>query len=356
MDFILKEWILTASAAGFVLTSAYIGHPPDFSIPEMEVLFILLALFVSVRGLQCSGLFSACAQHMEKTRLVFPALVMTTFFLSMLVTNDAALMAVVPLTLAMQVRRRDVLVILEALAANAGSALTPFGNPQNLFLYWFYNLHPAVFVSTIMPFSLVFLVLLLAGALALNARLPATLPAAVKTSMGPLTWSYLALLAVVLMTILHILPVYAVLLVLVFAMMRDRRALRVDYALLLSFLFLFGLAENIRILLASEIVHPEHVFLLSAMASQVMSNVPATLLFAKLTPNWEALLWGVSTGGFGSLFGSMANLIAYRLYVMHDSTDNPALFTLKFLLMGYMAFFLAIGLYFALHSAGVLLS
>jgi len=77
-----------------------------------------------------------------------------------------------------------------------------------------------------------------------------------------------------------------------------------------------------------------------------MSNVPATLLFAKFTLNWQALLWGANAGGFGSLFGSLANLIAYKIYVAHENTNNTAEFTVRFLLMGYAALFVSIGLYF----------
>ncbi len=102
-------------------------------------------------------------------------------------------------------------------------------------------------------------------------------------------------------------------------------------------------------IMASEINHTGHVFLLSALISQVISNVPAALLFAKYTSNWEALLWGTNAGGFGSLFGSLANLIAYKMYLVHDETKNHAKFTVKFLILGYGAFMIAVGLYFSLH-------
>ncbi|MCD6201090.1 MAG: hypothetical protein J7K46_04690, partial [Bacteroidales bacterium] len=143
--------------------------------------------------------------------------------------------------------------------------------------------------------------------------------------------------------------------VILFALIFDRKALRVDYALLFSFLFFFGIADNLRTMLASEISHSGHIFLLSALASQVMSNVPATLLFAKFTSNWQALLWGANAGGFGSLFGSLANLIAYKIYVTHEDANNTAIFAARFLLMGYVALLVSIGLYFLLHQADAVL-
>jgi len=150
------------------------------------------------------------------------------------------------------------------------------------------------------------------------------------------------------LTVFHVLPVGTGAVVIIFALISDRRALRVDYALLFSFLFFFGIADNLKSILASEISHSGHIFLLSALASQVMSNVPATLLFAKFTSNWQALLWGVSAGGFGSLFGSLANLIAYKIYITHETNSDTAGFTVRFLVMGYVALFVSMGLYFIL--------
>jgi len=345
-NFLLKEWLLIASGVGFVLTSAYTKHFPAYSIRELEVLFILFVLFIAVNGLQQSGFISRFSKSIEKGKAIPLKLVATTFFLSMLVTNDIALIVIVPLTLALNINRRDVLVILEALAANAGSALTPFGNPQNLFIYWFYDLHPVIFIKTIAPFSMVFLIVLVISSFIIKTR--NNMQESMEIGkINKSSYIYGILLIVVLLSVLHILPVLAGLLVVIYALFFDRKTLRVDYALLLSFFFFFGLAENMKILLASEIKQSGHVFLFSALASQIMSNVPATLLFAKFTANWEALLWGTNTGGFGSLFGSLANLIAYKLYITHDNTNNAAIFTAKFLIIGYVAFFLAIGLYFS---------
>jgi len=266
----------------------------------------------------------------------------------MLVTNDIALIVIVPLTLFLNINRKDVLVILEALAANAGSALTPIGNPQNLYIYWFYDLHPINFIITIAPFSLAFLVVLVVLSFLIKTK--SNMQSVSGTVIVNKTaYIYALLLIIVILTVLHALPLSVGLTVIAFALFFDRKTLRVDYALLLSFFFFFGLADNMKMLMVSEINHSGHIFLFSALVSQIMSNVPATLLFAKFTINWEALLWGTNTGGFGSLFGSLANLIAYKIYVTHESTNNAAIFTVKFLMIGYAAFFFSIGLYFILH-------
>ena len=279
-------------------------------------------------------------------------LIALTFFLSMLVTNDVALIVIVPMSLALDIERRDILVIIEALAANAGSAFTPFGNPQNLFIYWFYDLHPLAFITSIAPFSSLFLILLLAASMFIKTR-GRIRPPRETPEIGASAYIYGVLLIIILLDILHILPLAAGFGVIIYALLYDRRALRIDYPLLLTFLFFFGLAGNLKEMLATEIGSSEHVFLLSALSSQIMSNVPATLLFAKFTSNWEALLWGANAGGFGSLFGSLANLIAYKIYVSHKSTDAPALFTMKFLFIGYLAFFMSMAWYFILRPQGL---
>jgi len=291
------------------------------------------------------------SQYFEKGPAIAFKLVAATFFLSMLVTNDVALVVVVPLTLTLNVDRLDILVILEALAANAGSALTPFGNPQNLFIYWYYILQPVQFITAMAPFALLFFVILVMISCAVGTGNNGNHEIAVENVQSS-AYIYGILLLAVLLSVLRFLPALTGMLVIAYALLRDRRSLRVDYALLVSFFFFFGLAENMKFMLAAEIKHAGHVFLFSALASQVMSNVPAALLFAKFTPNWKALLWGTNAGGFGSLFGSFANLIAYRFYVTHKQVNqagNQALFTAKFLAMGYGAFFLAIGWYFVLQ-------
>ena len=351
IDFVLKEWLVVASGVGLVLTCVYIKRMPEYSANEMQVLFLLFVLFIVVNGLLQSGAISKIAQSIEKGNLISLKLVVITYFLSMLVTNDISLIVIVPLTLSLNVNRKGMLVIIEALAANAGSALTPLGNPQNLFIYWFYDVTPVAFIKTIAPFSLIFLVLLIIVSLSIKTQ--SVLQANHAKEVNKKAYIYGVLLAVVLLTVFHVLPILFGGAVILFALIFDRKSLRVDYALLLSFLFFFGIADNLKLILPSEVTHSGHIFLFSALASQVMSNVPAALLFSNFTPKWQALLWGVNVGGFGSLFGSLANLIAYKIYVTNKGTNDTSGFTFNFLVMGYIALFVSIGLYFLLYCADV---
>ncbi len=348
LDFILKEWLLFASAAGLVVTSFYMNRFPALSGNELQVIFILTVLFVSVKGLEQSGLILWFSQNLERGNFIPVKLVVITFLLSMLITNDVALIVLVPLTLMLKINRKGILVILEALAANAGSAFTPFGNPQNLFIYWTYGIRPDTFMLSIVPFSAFFLLILVLGSFFIKVsskeRLVAE-PVKIKST------AYIcgAFLVILILIVLHFLPVYLGWFVLVYAAIFNRSSLKIDYLLLLTFVFFFGLAGNLKSLFPVNIENPSHIFIFSALASQLISNVPATLLFSKLTSQWQALLWGSNVGGFGSLVASMANLIAYKLYVNHISTRKKLVaFTFKFMALGYIAFLLGVGLYFVL--------
>ncbi|NOZ14056.1 MAG: hypothetical protein GXO69_10520, partial [Acidobacteria bacterium] len=255
-----------------------------------------------------------------------------------------------PLTLAINTKRKGILVILEALAANAGSAFTPFGNPQNLYIYWVYNVRATRFVSTIAPFSILFLILLVAVSFLVktSSESPEAETEGLKISFTAVI--YLVLLTTLVLTVLHVLPVFAGIVVFLYALLFDRKSLKIDFSLILTFVFFFGLANNLQFLIPFSVSHSGHVFLFSSLLSQVISNVPAALLIAKHTSQWQALLWGTNVGGFGSLVGSFANLIAYKLYITHDSTNNITAFTLKFLSIGAAAFFVASALYFILYG------
>ena len=113
---------------------------------------------------------------------------------------------------------------------------------------------------------------------------------------------------------LKIFPLWIGFVPLAYSLARDRRALRVDYFLILTFLCFFGFTDNLVHALKPQLNNPTQVFAYTAGASQLISNVPSTLLFADFTANWRALLWGASVGGFGTLLGSLASLISYRLY------------------------------------------
>ena len=347
-DFVIKEWLLFTAISGVILTSIYFKKIPTFSSKELEVIFILFVLFVAVKGLELSGVMQKISGRIEQGGLIPLKLTLTSFFLSMIVTNDVAIIILVPLTLTLNIEKKGLIVILEVLAVNAGSAFTPIGNPQNLFIYWFYNLVPSEFLKTIFPFSAAFLILLII--LSLFVKIKSTRGIVDVKINKRAAIIFFSLLLVVILTVMHILPVAACFAVVIYALIFNRESLRIDYALLFTFLCFFGLSENLKNLFTGTFETKNHVFLFSALASQFVSNVPAALLFSKFTTQWKELLWGTNVGGFGSPIGSLANLIAYKIYIEKRDIEKPFLFTIKFLLIGYVFFFLGIGLYFLINN------
>lgn len=342
-----KEWLFLGSFLGLAVTSVVFRRLPVYSEKEFQVVVVLFAFFITVKGLERSNLMLRISRMIESGRYVEMKFVLATFLLSMFVTNDVALVILVPLTLLIHVKKKGIVVILEALAANAGSALTPFGNPQNLFIYWVYGVPPVKFIACIAPFSLFFLILILWMAWLLREEKPFTNSEVVPVKINRNAYSYLILLILLILVILHLLPVYMILTVIFYALVFDRKSLKIDYALLLTFVCFFGLADNLKNVFSTEIKSAGDIFLYTAGISQIISNVPATLLLSKYTSYWKSLLWGSNVGGFGTLVASLANLIAYKQYVSHDvSKGKKASFTFLFLAMGFAALLIGTGLYF----------
>jgi len=345
-DFVVREWLLASSLVGLIGSSLYLGRVPDYTLESVIPIVLLLALFVVVKGIERSGFLHRLGRVLERGGHLPLKLVLITFFLSQLVTIDVALVTMIPLLFVLNVHRRESLVILVALTAHAGAALTPFGTPQNLFIFSFYGVDVIDFVMTIAPFSFGMLGIFLLVAAFLRPgvqRVGVLRPALNLDGHGALV--YCLLLGWVVLCVLRVLPAWASLLALGYPLLYDRASLRVDYALLVTFLSFIGLASNVAVFVGGELAHPHHVFVLSMLLSQFISNVPTTLLLRPFTSEWEALLWGVNVGGFGSLVAAMANLIAFRLYVAQADDVRAGVFLLRFVLAGFLALLCGVGLF-----------
>ena len=338
-----------AAATGLLVSSVYLGRIPAYSRDELTPILLLFALFVAVRGLHNSGVLSRLGAILERGTRLPSKLVIISFLLSMVLTIDVSLVTLIPLILSMNVRQRRQLVILVALTAHAGAALTPFGTPQNLFIFSFYDVGRYEFVRTIAPFSLGLLAVFLVLSLFLKATSDGGGAGRVPHTSVRAALLFGALLLLVVLCVLKLLPAATALLAVAAALLFDRSSLKVDYALLATFLCFIGLAGNIQQIIASTIQHTQHVFVMSSILSQFISNVPTTLLLTRFTGEWEALLWGTNVGGFGSLMAALANLITYRLYVTQSRDGDKAAFTLHFVIAGYLAFFIGFGIYFGLN-------
>lgn len=346
MGFIRREPVLVIAALAAAVSCCFV--PPDrgyLAYFDLRTLALLYCLMTVVAGLNRAGLFSRlagslCARAGSVRRLGL-ALVLLSFFSSMLITNDVALLTFVPfagavLTLARRPGDLSRVVVLQTVAANLGSMLTPVGNPQNLYLYSRYGFSMGQFLGITFPLWCASLVLCAAACLLLPGAALERGPEQASGEVGKQVWLHAGLFLLCLLTVLRILPwpfmLGGVLLSLLFA---DRRLLgKADFFLLLTFaaFFLFsgnlaripGVSEALRRLMRGR------EYGVSLLASQVISNVPAALLLSGFTEAGRELVLGVDIGGLGTPIASLASLIGLKLYSRTEGA-KPGRFLLEFL-------------------------
>ena len=246
------EWLLAVSLIGALATSAYLRRIPSYDVSDFKTLYTLFVLFAVTNGLQENHVLEKIAFRIEHGCFIPIKLLLITFFFSMIATNDVAMLAIVPATLALRIRFKEWVVILEVLAANAGSALSPFGNPQNLFLYWHYHVPFWQFVQVVMPFSLFFgaVLSLMSFILSRYTNNSHSLPHVVRvTKFSSLAYFYLAVLAFFVLVIVQILPLWLGVVILLGIFIVERGKIRADYLLLATFALFFGFTDNLKVLL-----------------------------------------------------------------------------------------------------------
>ncbi len=340
IGFIKSESVLVISAALAVVSCFFV--PPDAeyaSYIDLKTISLLFSLMAVMAGFQSMFVFrrigGALLAKTSNTVQLAAALVMLCFFLSMLVTNDVALITFVPFAVElfkMCGRKKQLLitVALQTIAANLGSMLIPPGNPQNLYLYSVSGMGMAEFVSIMLPFTLLSFVLLCAS-LAFVKKEPVELPKRkeIYPAIGRKRLAlYIALFVICLCAVLKLIPHYCALAAVVVGLaLFDRRIFaRIDYGLLLTFAALFVLVGNLARIPAVygfvSSLADSYPFAVSVGASQIISNVPAALLISGFTDNYAEILKGVNVGGLGTLIASMASLISYKIYARSESANK----------------------------------
>ncbi len=326
-DFLLFAAALLALASALIVPpdTEYIGY---LNLPVLALLFCLMAV---VAGLRKAGVFdwlsAAAAGRLKSERGLAAALVAVCFFSSMLITNDVALITFVPFTIQLMRKRSEkkliFVVVMETIAANLGSLVTPIGNPQNLFLYTYYDMEIGQFFRITLPLGGICLLLIAAILLFFKGG---GLDAETEPGQSAVKPSALAvfgaLFILCLLTVLRILPYYVCLAaVLIGLFVYDRSVFaRVDYVLLATFVCFFVFVGNMARLEAVKAIAAKLLsgreLLVGALLSQIISNVPAAAMLASFTDDAKALILGVNIGGLGTLIASMASLISYRFYCL----------------------------------------
>jgi Na+/H+ antiporter NhaD/arsenite permease-like protein len=353
-------WVLLAVAAAFAVLRP--RAPMDLvRLVDWQTVGALAGLLAITQGVEKSGMLQATAQRLlgRMTDLRSLAFLLTggAALLSALVTNDVSLFLLVPLTRVLATQAHlplARLVVLQALAVNAGSALTPIGNPQNLYLWhrtgdsflgFMGMMAPTVAIMLFWLFVAVW-VLVPRTALALK---PSDGTAEVQPRLLALSGGLFVAFVVALER--HWLPAGLALVFVAFLLVNPRVLRGVDWALLaiiaLMFVDLRQLAELPAVaglLQHAPIAEGWRAYLAAIAASQFISNVPATILLDGTVRDLPALAAGVSVGGFGCVLGSLANLIALRLARLPNGLREFHLLSIPFLIVcGLSALLLRLG-------------
>lgn len=359
-EFIKNEIVLIISFVLAVVSAFFITPNKEyFEYIDFRTLGLLFCLMIVMAGFNKLGIFKFIAEKMlTKVKTVSGLsliLGLLCFFSSMVITNDVALITFVPFTitalkLSGKMNKLIWIVTIETVAANLGSMLTPIGNPQNLYLFSAFNMSIGEFIFTILPYALLSLILVIISCLITDKGVVDT-----EKSESNITFSkihiiiYSVLFFIALLTVFRIIPyIITLLITLIVIVLFDRKLiLKVDYSLLLTFIFLFifignlGEIKSISDFLKSIVSGNEVI--VGILSSQVFSNVPATILLSKFTENTKDLLIGVNLGGLGTLIASMASLISFK-FVAKEKV-NVGKYILTFTVVNIVFLILNLGLW-----------
>ncbi len=341
-NFLKKETVL-AVATVLAIASAFLVHPSGkyMEYIDWHTLGMLLSLMIVTEGLKQNGFFDyvgiALLRRTKKVWQLVAVLVLLPFFFSMVITNDVALLTFVPFSVQiLKQGRRDELmiptIVLQTIAANMGSMLTPIGNPHNLYLYGASGLGVIEFMKLMLPYTAFSLLLLILSICFLKGK-NETIQSDKQTEKVPKkvtrkAYVYLLLFVGSVLVVAKLVPLWAVLLcTIIFALILNwSMLLKLDYALLLTFIGFFIFTGNIRNIPAVrdvlESVIAGKEMLLGIGLSQVISNVPTSILLSSFTNNSSALIIAANIGGLGTIIASMASLISYKIFVNYDSSKK----------------------------------
>ena len=353
--FMKKNVVMVVAFAAALITCFLV--PPDrayldyFDVKTLTCLFCVLAVVCALKNIRFFYILARkIVQVFKNARLAILALVYITFIGSMLIANDMALLTFLPLGLFVlsttgKGKYMAFTFIMQNIAANLGGMLTPFGNPQNLYLYTKFAIPNLEFMQIMAPPFLLAVALITLCCLIFVKPEPLELrDEKVFLPVGR-TIVYLLLFALAIVIVFRGIPYWIGLIIIPAVLIfMDRQALKmVDYPLLLTFVFFFVFSGNMARIDAVRslfsMLLEKSTLLFSVLSCQIISNVPSAILLSQFTQNYRELLLGVNIGGVGTLIASLASLITFREYTHHNPGKSGyyirvfTLFNLLFLVL-----------------------
>ncbi len=331
--FVKHNMVMTIALFAAIVTCFFV--PPDMEylgyldFKTLSCLFCVLAVVCAFKNINFFYILAKSIVRIFKSaRYAILALVYITFIGSMLIANDMALLTFLPLgyfvlTTTGNRKYMAFTFIMQNISANLGGMLTPFGNPQNLYLYTKFNIPVGEFVGIMLIPFIISIILVTVCCLFVENK-----PLEIENDRIRLpicrTIIYSLLFALSILIVFRGIPYYIGLIVIpAFLIFMDRRALKmVDYPLLLTFVFFFIFSGNMsRIDAVAEFISgllQKNTLFFTTLSCQFISNVPSAILLSRFTSNYADLLIGVNIGGIGTLISSLASLITFREYTLHN--------------------------------------
>ncbi len=339
-QFIKNNVVMCVALVAAVITTAIVPVDREYlgyiDLKTISCLYSVLAVVCALKNIR---FFYTLAQKIvelfKNIRLCVLALVYITFIGSMLIANDMALLTFLPLGFFVlnstnKQKYMAFTFIMQNIAANLGGMLTPFGNPQNLYLYTKFNIPNGEFMAIMAPPFVVSIALITLCCIVFVK--PEPLEISGEKARLPLgkTALYICLFALAIAIVFRGIPYQAgVIIITAVLFFADKSALKkVDYPLLLTFVFFFVFAGNMAridaVQNAFSYLLDKNTLLFSVASCQVISNVPSAILLSQFTSNYADLLVGVNIGGAGTLIASLASLITFREYTKHNPNGSFA--------------------------------
>ncbi len=333
LKFVKNNTVTVIAAVCALVTCFFV--PPDmeyigyFDFKTLACLFCTLAVVCALKRINFFYIIARkIIKSFKTTKMSILALVYITFLGSMLLANDMALLTFLPLGFMVlsttgKTKYMAPAFILQNIAANLGGMLTPFGNPQNLYLYTRFAIPTGEFMSIMAPpFVLAVVLITICCLLIKSEKLEID---DIQIILDPVrTISYLILFALSIAIVFRIVPyVWGTVVVVAALYFLDKKSFKdVDYGLLLTFAFFFIFSGNLARIDAVRNVFSallqKSTLLFSTLCCQFISNVPSAILLSQFTDNYRELLYGVNIGGTGTLIASLASLITFREYTRHN--------------------------------------
>lgn len=301
----------------------YIGY---FDKNTLMCLFSMMAVICAIQSTNVLQFVSTyMIGKLKNTRMLCTGLVFLTFIASIFIANDMALLTFLPLTVTIlkstkQESKAIYIFLLQNIGANLGGMLTPFGNPQNIYLYNYYNISNKDFFAVMLPVFIASIIVLYIATLLIKKE-PLKIYYDCDSKIDkPRLAIYSVLFVIAVLMVLKVIPYTTVTLIVMFTLLiMNRQALKnVDYVLLLTFCAFFVLTGNLsRIEVVTTVLSKVVVgreFWISLLLTQIICNVPTAILVSGFTTNFAPILIAVNIGALGTLISSLASLITFNIY------------------------------------------